>query len=318
MGTNFYLDTKKETLPGGTEVIIGHVGGAIDSATNAEFDSRMKELLNEGTGNLILVLADVKYINSTGMGALIKFADSFRALGGDIKLVAVPRKVEALFEMLGLLSLFKTFQSEEEALTFLSDTEAPVETEEVEPAEDGGIAYDRSLEPDHYPVHFSCPSCATRVEINKSGQYKCPKCSTFYSAGEDGSVRALRLEESRLLDLKIPSNLKFTEGLKHMVTTYAREFQYPQKVLEDINRAIDESWALVVGKAEKESDLCHVFMVGNTQELITGILVTGEAFTQEPGGTTTRTFKIINSSMDSVEVSSLPSGGQLLKMVKKI
>ena len=147
---------------------------------------------------------------------------------------------------------------------------------------------------------------------------KCPKCSAFYSASEAGEVKALRLEESKLIELKIPCNIKFTEGLKYMVNTYSREFKYPQKVFDDINRAIDETWALVVGKAAKDSGMCQVLMVGNSHELITGILVTNNPFTSDAGGTTGRAFKVINATMDQVEITALPSGGQLLKMVKRI
>ena len=320
MASNFFLETTKETLPGGSEVIIGNVGGAIDSTTNSEFDRRMKELQDEGAGNLILVLEEIKYINSTGMGALIKFADSFRALGGDIKLVAVPRKVEALFEMLGLLTLFKTFPTVKEALDYLSDTKSTIVTDEDEETADEPEVAEKQVKPKPsvYPVHFACPSCKTRIELGGVGKFKCPKCSAYYSASEAGEVKALRLEESKLIEMKLPCNIKFTEGLKNVLNTYAREFTYPTQCFNDINKAIDESWALIVGKADKDTDMCRVLMVGNSQELITGILVTNEPFTNEPGGATSRAFKIINSTMDQVEVSSLPSGGQLLKMVKKM
>lgn len=337
MAVNFDFETVQETLPGGSTVNIGYVSGAIDSTTNEIFEGEMKKILDEGAGNLVLVLKDVKYINSTGMGALIKFADSFRAIGGDIQLVAVPRKVEALFEMLGLLSLFKTFPTEEDALADLSDSEAEVVTEEAAAAEEDDEAHEEIPEgedgheaPDEegeeedddeesvYPVHFACPSCQTRIQISKAGRYKCPKCSAFYSASSEGGIKAIRLEESKLVELKIPCDLKFTEGLKSMVKTYTREYTYSDKLLDQINRAIDESWALVVGKAERESDICQVFMVGNSQELITGFLVSSEPFSEDPSGSTSRAFKVINQNMDLVELTSLPSGGQLLKMVKKV
>ena len=101
------FDIKTVTLPNGEEAKAVFLTGSIDASTNQAFEGRLSDILSSGTHNVLLVLTNVKYINSTGLGTIVKCVDTFRESGGDIKLVGVPTKVIALFEMLGLLALFE-------------------------------------------------------------------------------------------------------------------------------------------------------------------------------------------------------------------
>ena len=109
------FQSKQEKLPDGSPIIITKILGAIDGTTVRQFEDKLIGFFNQGVKNLVLIFSDVKYINSTGMGLLVKLADKFQEGGGDIKLVGVPEKVIALFDMLGLLSLFKIYDTEEDA-----------------------------------------------------------------------------------------------------------------------------------------------------------------------------------------------------------
>lgn len=110
------FQSKQEKLGDGSLIIITKILGAIDGTTVRQFEDKLIGFFNQGVKNLILIFSDVKYINSTGMGLLVKLADKFQEGGGDIKLVGVPEKVIALFDMLGLLSLFKIYETEEDAI----------------------------------------------------------------------------------------------------------------------------------------------------------------------------------------------------------
>lgn len=110
------FQSKQEKLADGSLIIITKILGAIDGTTVRQFEDKLIGFFNQGVKNLILIFSDVKYINSTGMGLLVKLADKFQEGGGDIKLVGVPEKVIALFDMLGLLSLFKIYDTEEDAI----------------------------------------------------------------------------------------------------------------------------------------------------------------------------------------------------------
>ncbi|HPY73914.1 MAG TPA: STAS domain-containing protein [Planctomycetota bacterium] len=119
------FQSKQEKLPDGSPIIITKILGAIDGTTVRQFEDKLIGFFNQGVKNLILTFSEVKYINSTGMGLLVKLADKFQEGGGDIKLVGVPEKVIALFDMLGLLSLFKIYETEEDAVDSISHTDIP-------------------------------------------------------------------------------------------------------------------------------------------------------------------------------------------------
>ena len=116
------FDIKSVSLPDGSEAKAVFLSGSIDASTNQQFEDELNNILTAGTNKVLLVLTNVKYINSTGLGTIVKCVDTFRESDGDIKLVGVPTKVIALFEMLGLLALFETHDNIEDAVgSFSSD-----------------------------------------------------------------------------------------------------------------------------------------------------------------------------------------------------
>lgn len=128
------FQSKQEKLPDGSPIIITKILGAIDGTTVRQFEDKLIGFFNQGVKNLILIFSDVKYINSTGMGLLVKLADKFQEGGGDIKLVGVPEKVIALFDMLGLLSLFKIYENEEDAVDSITQSGAAKSAPPAPPA----------------------------------------------------------------------------------------------------------------------------------------------------------------------------------------
>ena len=56
--------------------------GSIDASTNQTFEKRLSDILSSGTTSVMLVLTNVKYINSTGLGTIVKCVDTFREKGG--------------------------------------------------------------------------------------------------------------------------------------------------------------------------------------------------------------------------------------------
>jgi anti-sigma B factor antagonist len=313
------LDLAESSLNETEKVVTTQIIGAVDSTTNTEFESKLSGILKSGVKYLILNLSGVTYINSTGMGALIKFSDSYRSIGGEIALVAIPRKVVALFEMLGLISIFQIFEGDEGALKYLRDfidksgKESDVPAPDIKAAAPEVRAKD---DPERYPVHFSCPACETRLQIPGSGKFKCPRCSTYYSAVPDGAVKALRLEESKITELRLPCTLAFTDGLRRIIDGLAEEMKFPNGAKEAIYRSMDEAWGLGIRQGDQESDLVHVLMVANSRQFIAGLICPGTPYTTEIGSEEAMAFQIVQKSMDRVEVANLPTGGQLLKMMK--
>ena len=69
-----------------------------------------------GTGNLVLNLAGVDYIDSTGLGALVMCAIGLRKTGGNMKLVNLNRRNVELLVMTKLATVFEIFTDEQDAV----------------------------------------------------------------------------------------------------------------------------------------------------------------------------------------------------------
>lgn len=69
-----------------------------------------------GHRNLVFNLADVDYIDSTGLGALVMTASTLRKSGGNVKLVNLNRRTIELLVMTKLATIFEIFGDEQDAV----------------------------------------------------------------------------------------------------------------------------------------------------------------------------------------------------------
>ncbi len=68
-------------------------------------------------GDVVLQMDHVEFIDSSGLGAMVRLIQAARAKGGDVKLSGVPEKIRKTMEMTRLLPQFETYDSVEEAIT---------------------------------------------------------------------------------------------------------------------------------------------------------------------------------------------------------
>ena len=73
-------------------------------------------LAAEGKNNIVLELAGVDFIDSTGLGALVMCATSLRKSGGNVKLVNLNRRNIELLVMTKLATVFEIFADEQDAV----------------------------------------------------------------------------------------------------------------------------------------------------------------------------------------------------------
>jgi anti-anti-sigma factor len=71
----------------------------------------------EKYGDVVLLLDTVEFIDSSGLGALMRLMQAARAKGGDVKLSGIPPKIRRVLELTHLLSQFEVYDSIEEAIT---------------------------------------------------------------------------------------------------------------------------------------------------------------------------------------------------------
>ena len=77
---------------------------------------QIQRLLAAGDRKFLLNLADVDYIDSSGLGELVTSFTTVRNQEGQLKLLNLTRRVQDLLQITKLLTVFEVFNSETEAL----------------------------------------------------------------------------------------------------------------------------------------------------------------------------------------------------------
>ena len=88
--------------------------------TLGEGDEMLKEKINgllaAGKKNLLLNLEGVPYIDSAGLGEVVRTFTTVSRSGGKLKLLNLTKRIEDLLSITKLLTVFDTFDSEAEAV----------------------------------------------------------------------------------------------------------------------------------------------------------------------------------------------------------
>ena len=76
----------------------------------------VRNLLQRHEKNILLNLADVSYIDSSGIGELVSSFTTLSSQGGKLKLLRLTKKVHDLLSITKLLSVFEVFDDEAKAI----------------------------------------------------------------------------------------------------------------------------------------------------------------------------------------------------------
>ena len=76
----------------------------------------IRRLLEEGKKKILLNLAKVGYIDSSGIGELVSSYTAINKETGELKLLNLTQKLQDLLTITKLLTVFDVYESEEEAL----------------------------------------------------------------------------------------------------------------------------------------------------------------------------------------------------------
>ena len=88
--------------------------------TLGEGDEALKDKINslllQERKRILLNLADVPYIDSAGLGEIVRTYTTVSRQGGQLKLVNLTKRITDLLMITKLLTVFETFESESDAL----------------------------------------------------------------------------------------------------------------------------------------------------------------------------------------------------------
>ena len=88
--------------------------------TLGEGDEALKDkinsLIHQTRRSILLNLEDVPYIDSAGLGEIVRTYTTVSRQGGQLKLVNLTKRITDLLSITKLLTVFETFEAEQEAL----------------------------------------------------------------------------------------------------------------------------------------------------------------------------------------------------------
>ena len=88
--------------------------------TLGEGDEMLKQTINNllaaGNKKLVLNLGGVPYIDSAGLGEVVRTHTTVSRQGGSLKLLNLTKRIEDLLSITKLLTVFDTYDSEAEAI----------------------------------------------------------------------------------------------------------------------------------------------------------------------------------------------------------
>jgi stage II sporulation protein AA (anti-sigma F factor antagonist) len=90
----------------GSTVVVT-LSGRLDAVTAPEFEQKIRDQINVGVAGIVIDFAELDYISSAGLRALLVMAKLLKEKNGRVCMANVTGNVRSVFEMSGFTSLFK-------------------------------------------------------------------------------------------------------------------------------------------------------------------------------------------------------------------
>jgi anti-sigma B factor antagonist len=87
---------------------------------DALFKDKIHSMINQGHKKILVNMAGVSYVDSAGLGELVGAYTTVKKAGGTLKLQNVTGKINELLTITKLLTVFETFDKEQDALKSFS------------------------------------------------------------------------------------------------------------------------------------------------------------------------------------------------------
>lgn len=109
------LEIRERTV--GEVVVLDLVGKITIGEGSVQLRDAVGRLLDAGRQRIILNLAGVTYVDSSGIGELVSRYTTTKNQGGQLKLLRLPKKIKDLLMITKLLTVFEIYEDEETALS---------------------------------------------------------------------------------------------------------------------------------------------------------------------------------------------------------
>lgn len=110
------MSVKLTTRQVGDVTVIDAAGRITLGEGSSTFRDTIKELVKGGQRKVLLNLAEVTYIDSSGIGELVSGYTTVSNAGGKLKLLNLTKRVHDLLQITKLYTVFEVFDDEAKAL----------------------------------------------------------------------------------------------------------------------------------------------------------------------------------------------------------
>ena len=109
--------TERNATTNAGEVVILDLSGKITIGEGSvQLRDAVEKLLEAGRNRIVLNLAGVSYVDSSGIGELVSRYTTTKNTGGRLKLLNLPKKIKDLLMITKLLTVFEIYEDEQAAL----------------------------------------------------------------------------------------------------------------------------------------------------------------------------------------------------------
>jgi anti-anti-sigma factor len=100
--------------------VVEVAGNIVMGTTSRALHDAIADLLMNNERNIILNLESVRYIDSSGIGELVRVSTLAKDQGGKLKLSGVPKRIRDLMRISGITGMFEAFEDDAAAVASFS------------------------------------------------------------------------------------------------------------------------------------------------------------------------------------------------------
>ncbi len=99
------------------EISVVELCGELDSSSVSVFNLKFKEITDKnGRGKYVLDMKALIFISSAGWTAFVNECKKLRESGGDLKLAAMQKDAERVYDLVGINSVIESYKTVKEAV----------------------------------------------------------------------------------------------------------------------------------------------------------------------------------------------------------
>ncbi len=109
-------------------ISVVHVTGSLTSFEVGALRTTIAGLLKQGRKKIVLNLEGLRYLDSSGIGELVRNYMTVIKSGGEMKVVGIKSKVEEIFKITQMHQIFEEFRDEAQALESFPENRSSLES----------------------------------------------------------------------------------------------------------------------------------------------------------------------------------------------